>query len=120
MLFQKTVFALTLAGAAIPAAFASSGSTWVGGEMGFQTHALPSAKSRAEVQKELAVLREKPVTASGGTLVDGELGYQSPQHSFAFQDGKLVHTDSIAHNTARPSLALTQAERRLRQELYNN
>ncbi|OYY37325.1 MAG: DUF4148 domain-containing protein, partial [Polaromonas sp. 39-63-25] len=38
------------------------------------------------------------------------------QHSYAFQDGRLVHTDSIAHNTPKPSLAMTDAERRLFRE----
>jgi hypothetical protein len=120
MLFRKTVFALALAGAAIPAAFANSGSNWVGGEVGVETHAVQSTKSRADVQKEFQAFRKNPVTANGGTLVGGEVGYIRPQHSYAFQGGKLVHTDSIAHNTAKPSLAMTDAERRLYQALYVN
>ncbi len=120
MLFRKTVFALALAGAAVPVAFANSGSTWVGGELGFETHAVQSTNSRANVQKELQAFRKNPVTADGGTLVGGEAGYIRPQHSYAFQGGKLVHTDSIAHNTSKPSLAMTAAERRLYQELYSN
>ncbi|MBA3772391.1 MAG: DUF4148 domain-containing protein [Ramlibacter sp.] len=42
-----------MAAAAAPAAFASSGSTWVGGEAGFQTHAQQSPTSREQVRSEL-------------------------------------------------------------------
>ncbi|OZA87183.1 MAG: hypothetical protein B7X65_13415 [Polaromonas sp. 39-63-25] len=66
--------------------------------------------------KELGAFRNNPTTAEGGTLVGGEAGYMPPQHSYAFQDGRLVHTDSIAHNTPKPSLAMTDAERRLFRE----
>ena len=120
MSFRKTVFVLALAGAAIPAAFANSGSTWVGGEAGFQNHPVQSTKSRADVRKELEAFNKNPVTADGGRIVGGEAGYSPPQHSYAFQGGKLVHTDSLAHNTPKPSLSMTAAERRAFDELYRN
>lgn len=119
MLVRKTVFALALVGAAIPAAFANSGSTLVGGELGFETHAMQSTKSRADVQQELEAFRKNPVTADGGKIDGTNIGYINPQHSYAFQGGKLVHTDNIAHDTPKPSLAMTDAERRLYQELYS-
>ena len=120
MLFRNTAVALALAGSFVPAAFANSGSSWVGGEAGFQDHALQSAKSRAEVRNEFLAWRRNPVTSDGGLAVGGEAGYIPPQHSYAFRDGKLVHTDTIAHNTPKPSLSMTPAERRLFQELYVN
>ena len=120
MSLRKTVFMLALVSASIPAAFASSGSTFVGGENSFETHAMPGSKNRADVQKELQAFRKNPVTADGGMLVGAELGYTFPQHSYAFQGGKLVHADSIAHNTLRPSLAMTDTERRMYRELYAN
>lgn len=112
----KTVLAVALAGAAIPAAFAGSGSTRVGGEQGFETHAVQSQLSRADVQKEFLASRGNPVTADGGRLVGGEAGYVGPQHSYAFVGGKLVHTDAIAHNTPKPSLVMSAAQRRQLQE----
>jgi len=116
MLFRKTIFALALTGAVLPAAFANSGVTWVGGERGFEFHAQKSTKSRAEVQKELEAYRKSPMTADGGTWEGRDARYTSPQHSYAFQGGKLVHTDSIAHDTPRPTnLAMTDAERALYQ-----
>lgn len=112
----KSILALALAGAALPAAFAGSGSTWVGGEQGFETHAVQSQLTRSDVQREFLAFRANPVTADGGRLVGGEAGYVAPQHSYAFQGGKLVHTDSIAHNTPKPSLVMSSAERRRLQE----
>lgn len=111
MLFRKTIFALALVGAALPTAFANSGSTWIGGERGFEFHAGQSTKSRADVQKELEAFRKNPVTADGGTLVGTDARYIFPAHSYAFQGGTLAHTDSIAHNTPQPGLAMTDAER---------
>ena len=120
MSFRKSVFVLALVTASIPAAFANGGSTWVGGELGFESHPVQSNKSRAVVQKEFETFRANPVTSDGGTLVGGEAGYVRPQHSYALQGGKLVHTDTIAHNTRKPSLAMTQMERQLFKEQYTN
>lgn len=120
MLFRKSAVAFAFAAVLVPTAFANSGSTWVGGEAGFQDHPVQSSRSRAEVRNEFLAWRANPVTADGGTVVGGEAGYLPPQHSYAFKDGKLVHTDKIAHNTPKPSLSMTDAERRLYQELYVN
>lgn len=120
MLFRKTVVTVAFVAALVPAAFANSGATWIGGEAGFQDHSVQSTKSRAEVRNEYLAWRANPVTTDGGLAVGGEAGYTPPQHSYAFQGGKLVHTDKIAHNTPKPSLSMTQQERRLFQELYAN
>lgn len=120
MLFRKTVFALALVGAAIPAAFASIDAIWLGSDKGFVAYPgnSTSNKSRADVQQELEAFRKNPVTADGGKIVNTDNGYLSPQHSYAFQGGTLVHTDSIAHDTPKPSLVMTDAEKRLQRELY--
>lgn len=120
MLVRQTVLAFALAGLAIPAAFANSGDTWVGGEIGFETHAVQSTRTRAQVTQELLAFRNNPVTADGGRFVGGEAGYVPPQHTYAFQDGRLVHTDKIARNSVKPSLAMSVAEEKLFQELYSN
>jgi hypothetical protein len=120
MSVRKTAFALALAAASIPAAFANSDATWVGGEVGFEMHAVQSNLTRAQVQQEFKAFRNNPVTADGGTMVGGEAGYVPPQHSYAFLGGKLVHTDKIAHNTPKPSLSMTQGERRVFKEQYAN
>lgn len=46
--------------AAAPAAFATSGSRWIGGEAGFELHHMPGTKSRAEVKAELAEAQKSP------------------------------------------------------------
>lgn len=112
MLFRKTVFVLALVGASIPAAFASSGVNVAGGEKGFDFHDTPSLKSRADVQKELEASRKNPTIADGGKLLAGGALYLFPQHSFAFKDGKAIHTDSLKdHDSPKPSLTLTPEER---------
>lgn len=120
MLFRKTVFALALAGAAIPAAFAESGSAPLRGEQGFETHATQSTKSRADVQRELADFRKNPMTAEGGMFTQGETGYVFPQHSYDFKGGKLVHSDTIDHNKQKPSLAMNHEERHAFRKQYSN
>ncbi|ODV12963.1 MAG: hypothetical protein ABT20_03045 [Rubrivivax sp. SCN 70-15] len=63
-----------LAGAVTMPAFATTGTTIVGGEAGFQTHAMPTVKTRAQVQQELAAWRANPVSADGWRDVGGEAG----------------------------------------------
>ena len=120
MLLRQTVLALALAGAAIPAAFANNGSAVMRGEQGFETHAMPSARSRADVQRELADFRKNLMTAGGGTFTQGETGYVFPQHSYDFKGGKLVHSDTIDHNKQKPSLAMTGEERHAFRKQYSN
>lgn len=117
MLFHKTVIALALVGAAIPAAFANGGVTLVGGEKAFEFHDTPSPKTRDEVQKELQAYRKNPVMADGGKSLAGGAVYVFPQHSYALKDGKFVHTDTLKHDTPKPSLTMTPDERRARDRL---
>jgi len=58
---------------AIPA-LATTGTTFVGGEAGFKSHPMPTVKTRAQVQQELAAWRANPVAADGWRDVGGEAG----------------------------------------------
>ena len=123
MSIRKTIVALALAGAALPGAFAASHTGWAGNERGVSiiqssANASASTKTRAEVVQELQAFRKNPVTADGGKIVNTERGFVPAQHSYAFQGGALVHTDTIAHDTAKPSLVLTDADKRRNHELY--
>ena len=118
MTIRTTIVALALAGAALPAAFANNGATQGAGYRDFQYHATISTKTRAEVQQELETFRKNPVTADGGKIVNTEIGFVGPQHSYASQRGTLAHTDTLPHNTAKPSLVVTDADKRLQRELY--
>ena len=115
MLVRKFVFVLALAGATMPAAFANSGNTWMGAERGMEPHAMPSSsgKTRAEVKQELSAFASNPVLADGGKTT-GNNGdhYVFKEHSYARQDGKIVHTDGIARDTPKPSIAMTMREQR--------
>ena len=109
MLIRKTVLALALVSAAVPAAFANGGY-----ERPFESSSTSSTKSRSDVQKELEAFRLNPVGAGGSILSDRDARFITPQHSYGFQNGTLVHTDNIAHDTPKPTnLAMTAAERLL-------
>jgi hypothetical protein len=78
MKFRFSLIALVSA-VSLPA-LATSGITPVPGEAGFTTHAMPSAtmpsaKSRADVIKELEAWKRNPVTADGWREVGGEAGW---------------------------------------------
>ena len=73
MKFRFSLIALVSA-VSLPA-LATSGITPVAGEAGFTTHAMPSAKSRADVIKEFEAWRRNPVTADGWREVGGDVGW---------------------------------------------
>ena len=120
MSIRKTIVALALVGAALPAAFANNGTTWMGSDRGFERHPgnSSSTKTRVEVMQELQAFRKNPVTADGGRIVNTERGFVPAQHSYAFQGGVLAHTDTIAHDTAKPGVVMTDADKRRNRELY--
>lgn len=57
-------------------ALATSGITPVQGEAGFTTHPMMSAKTRADVIKELEAWKRNPVAADGWREVGGEAGWE--------------------------------------------
>ena len=131
MSIRKTIVAFAHVAAAIPAAFANSHTGWAGNERGVSlieantntntnTNTSPSTKTRAEVMQELQDFRNNPVFADGSKFVNNERGFIFAQHSYAFQGGALVHTDTLAHDTAKPSVVLTDADKRLNRELYRS
>lgn len=60
MQVRKLTLTAALLIAVAPAAFATSGTRWVGGDAGFELHHMPGTKSRAEVKAELAEAQESP------------------------------------------------------------
>lgn len=114
MMFRKTVFALALAGAVLPAAFANTGRTWAGADD--SVHIAPqqsqSDTGRAEVKKGASMAQKN---AAAATISPDRATTTSPQHSFGLQGGRLVHTDNLPHNNAKPDLARPD----LRQDLFS-
>ena len=98
MSVRTNAILLAIATAAVPAAFAQSTATFVGGEAGWVQSAAPGALSSAQVRSELLQFRANPVAADGGRYVGGEEGYAFPAHTYALRNGQLVCTDRIAHN----------------------
>ena len=101
MSIRKTLIVVAIAASAAPAAFANSGSTWVGGEVGFVNHPV-QARTRAEVKAEL-----QEFLRNGGKLPSGEAGVYVPaahEHTYVFEDARRVHADQLntMGNTAAP------------------
>ena len=101
MSIRKTLPVLALAATAAPAVFATSGSTWVGGEIGFVTHPT-QARTRDEVRAEL-----KEFLRNGGKLPSGEVGVYVPaahEHTYVYENGRRLHADqlNVMGSTAAP------------------
>ena len=78
-----------------------------------------SRKPCGRNSQEFLAFRGNPVTADGGRFAGGEVGYVPPQHTYAFQNGRLVHTDQIARYSVKPSLTMSAEEEKLYQALYS-
>lgn len=100
---HKVFLVAAAAAAFIPAAFADTGATWVGGEIGYASHPGQSSKTREQVRAELATFLNE-----GGQLARGEQGLMPHQHTYKIQGGVAVHTDpygtmgNVAAPTPRP------------------
>lgn len=119
MKIKNTLIALTFGIVAVPFASADSGTTWVGGELGYKFHSMPSTKSRSEVLEDLRAFRANPVAADGWRYAGGEIGWVPPTHEYVFKNGRLEHIDDMALNSPRPSLQMTEEERRWHEEFHS-
>ncbi len=117
MSVRKNVVIIALSVLAVPAVFAQSSSIFVGGERGWIDQPVRSNLTREQVRSEFLQFRKNPVAADGGRFVGGEAGYVFPQHTYAYENGKWVCTDKIAHNPA-PAAIKTPAERSAFQQQY--
>lgn len=127
MSFHRTALALVLAAAAAPAAFASSGATWVGGEAGFAEHAVTGQRTRAQVQQEFLEFRKNPVTHDGYDFIGGEIGYAPHRHKYVWSNGSKVHADGYTATMGNTGAAaavqaapLSEAEQRAYRQQYIN
>lgn len=107
MSIRKVIWAMAVSSAFVPAAFASSGAIWVGGEAGYVTHALEGGLSRDQVRAELnSFLR------AGGVTGSGETGYRQPpqQHTYMAANGQRVSDDNAVMGNvgALPAIATTK------------
>lgn len=109
-----TILSLSLAAFAAPAAYASTGTTPVGGERGAEHHASGSGLTRAQVQREFLEFRKNPRTHDGLLFVGGETGEAEPR-----QLGRLPSAAAAGAPLATPA-PLSERERRLMREQYAN
>ncbi len=104
---RNITIAISLSSAAIASAFAADTGKFLNGELGYVPAPFHGTLTRDEVKRDLASFQQNPVTGDGSRFVGGEVGYVYPSHSYAIRDGKLVHTDTIAHDTPRKSGRMT-------------
>ena len=103
MTIRKILIAAAIAAASAPAAFADSGATFLGGELGWVSHpSKGSATTRAEVRAEL-----QEFLRDGGKLPSGDLGVLVPpahEHTYVYENGQRIHADHLKTmgNTAAP------------------
>ncbi len=119
MTIKKSIIALSFSVLVVPFASADSGATWVGGEVGYAFHVMPSTKSRAEVLEEMRAFRLAPVAGDGWRHVGGEAGWAPPTPEYAFNNGRLERIDGAGLDSPRPSLKMTEDERRWHEALYS-
>lgn len=116
----KTFLVLTVAAAAIPAAYADR---FVGGELGYEIQPPNSTVSREQAQREYEAFRAHPVYFDGTVMIQGELGYVSAnQGAFADRQPGVPHTHSLGNIgiPAAKTSPVTEAERRAYREQYIN
>ena len=103
MSIRNTLIAAAIAAAAAPAAFATTGVTNVGGEIGVVTHPMRSSGlTREEVRADL-----QDFLRNGGKLPSGDLGVYVPpthEHTYVYENGRRVHADHLRTmgNTSAP------------------
>lgn len=120
---RKPFLALAIAAAAAPAAFANN---FVGGELGYDTHAVSSPITREQVRNEYLAFREHPVLADGTVAAQGEAGYVQANQG-VFTDNVpagphshvLGNSAAAAASPAAPS-PVSDWELRARQQQYLN
>lgn len=126
---RNILLAISAAGLAIPVSYASTGQTFVGGEVGFATHAAGSPLTREQVLNELAAFRANPVLSDGVVVVGGEIGYidagpgrKAAPHSHARGLASHTHVLGNAGAASTPAAAVqaTESERRAMREQYLN
>lgn len=123
MSIRKVASVAALAAMLSPSVFANTGTTWVGGEAGFESHPTQSSRTRTQVLSDLEAFRRNPTTADGGRAVGGEAGFVPHQHQYATRDGQRVHNDQFPPTSSRAadaSPAISDSERRAMREQYLN
>lgn len=120
MIIRNLAIATLLASASVTSVFASHSLHWVGGEIGFIEHNIPSTVTRAKVMQDYQLSLQSKVDGSGGIQLGGDAGYLEPRHSYTVADGKLRHTDSISHKAAKPEYQHSATEHVVFSETYVN
>jgi hypothetical protein len=117
---RKSLIAITLISLlATGTAYAQSAATPTQNEAGPAVEKSISTKSRAEVAREEADFRKSRVSKDGTMRYAGkELGWVPLEHGYKVVNGKITHSDNLKHNAEKPSVKMTDAEKRKQKEVY--
>lgn len=77
-------------------------------------HAAPASRASATGPKV------GEVTQDGFRYVGGDQAWQPESHRLVLRSGQWVHADALSHTSPRPSLSMSDTERRALQALYTN
>jgi hypothetical protein len=77
-------------------------------------HAAPASRASATGPKVGEVAQD------GFRFVGGDQAWQPESHRLVLRGGEWVHADTLSHNAPRPSLSMSDSERRAMQALYTN
>ncbi len=127
MKIRNTVLAISTAILSISASYATTGTTLIGGEVGYTTHAASGSLSGERALTDLAAFRANPVLSDGVVVVGGEVGYVSAlpgadaaPHTHA--KGTASHSHVLGNvgsaNTPAQPGRMTETERRGMREQY--
>lgn len=119
MSIRQVLVCVAFFGAAISPAMAV---TMPGGSEAGYIEAVPQLGMPAGTQAttplvERMAYRRGDVSADGRyVFVGGDGGWTLREHDLVYKGGRFAHTDTCAHNSAKPSLAMSDQERSLLKE----
>jgi hypothetical protein len=120
MNLRNILLALSVAAAATPAVYADN---FVGGELGYESHAITSRLTKEQVRHDYLDFRAHPVLADGTVMLQGEAGYvPAIQGAFADRVPAAPHSHVLGVNAGSGSIKAfpTDAERRAYRDQYIN
>ena len=131
MSIHQALLAAMLLGAAAAPAMAAAPFHAANNESGFVEHGPEYRRVNGQWQRvdtwngldspapERRAYRQGEVSADGNyTFVGGDRGWALRTHAYKWENGGFVHADTLRHDTPKPSLNMTEEEKRRRIELY--
>lgn len=131
MSIQQALFAAMLLGASVTSALASAPMHVANTQNGFIEHGPEYRKVNGQWQRvdtwngldspapDRRSYRQGETSADGNfTYVGGDQGWAPRAHAYKWENGGLLHVDTLRHDTPKANLNMTAEDRRRQIELY--